>query len=101
MLLFWFHSEVKFLTRFDVFFDLVNLVDFNPISIDLCVVKCFICIYFVYMPCLSVGECLYKRFIIRLKNLNEFLFNVFIYVKEGGSLMHVYVLEHSLSYRTD
>ena len=32
---------------FDVFLDLVIFVYFNPISIDLYVVKCFICIYFV------------------------------------------------------
>ena len=43
----WFHSEVKFLTRFDVFLDLVILVYFNAISIDLYVVKCFNCIYFL------------------------------------------------------
>ena len=38
---FWFHSEVKFLTRFgrDVFLDLVILVYFNAISIDFCVIK--------------------------------------------------------------
>ena len=33
---FWFHSEVKFLTRFDVFLDLVIFAYFNAISIDLC-----------------------------------------------------------------
>ena len=32
---------------FDVFLDLVIFVYFNPISIDLYVAKCFICIYFV------------------------------------------------------
>ena len=31
---FWFHSEVKFLTLFDVFLDLVILVYCNAISID-------------------------------------------------------------------
>ena len=36
---FWFHWEVKFLTRFDVFLDLVILVYFNAISIDFCVIK--------------------------------------------------------------
>ena len=44
---FWFHSEVKFLTRFYVFLDLVNLVDFNAISVDLYAVRCFICIFCV------------------------------------------------------
>ena len=44
---FWFHSEVKYLTRFDVFLDFVISVYFNIISIDLYVVKCFICICFV------------------------------------------------------
>ena len=44
---FWFHSEVKFLTRFYVFLDLVILAYFNVISIDFYAVKCVICIYFV------------------------------------------------------
>ena len=44
---FWFHSEVKFLTRFDVFLDLVIFVYFNAISIDFYSVKSFICINFV------------------------------------------------------
>ena len=35
----WFHWEVKFLTRLDVFFDLVILVYFNAISIDFCAIK--------------------------------------------------------------
>ena len=42
VLLFWFHSEVKFLTRFDVFLHLVILVYFNVISIDFYAVKSFI-----------------------------------------------------------
>ena len=41
---FWFYSEVKFFTRFDVFLDLVILVYFYAISIDFCAVKSFICI---------------------------------------------------------
>ena len=44
---FLFHSEVKFLTRFDVFLDLVILVYFNAISIDFYAVKSLICINFV------------------------------------------------------
>ena len=44
---FWFNSEVKFLTRFYVFFDLVIFANFNAISIDFYSVKCIICIYFV------------------------------------------------------
>ena len=44
---FWFHSEVKFLTRFDVVLDLVIFAYFYAISIDLYPVNCFICIYFV------------------------------------------------------
>ena len=42
---FWFHSEVKFLTRF--FLDLVKFALFNAISIDFYAVKSFICINFV------------------------------------------------------
>ena len=44
---FWFHFEVKFLTRFDVFLDLVKFALFNAISIDFYAVKSFICINFV------------------------------------------------------
>ena len=44
---FWFHSEVKFLTRFYVFLDLVKFALFNAISIDFYAVKRFICINFV------------------------------------------------------
>ena len=44
---FWFHSEVKFLTRFDVFLDLAIFAYFNDIFIDFYAVKSIICIYFV------------------------------------------------------
>ena len=44
---FWFHLEVKYLMRFDVFLDIVILVYFNAISIDFHAVKSFICINFV------------------------------------------------------
>ena len=44
---FWNHSEVKFLTRFDVFLDLVILPYFNAISTGFYAVKCLITIYFV------------------------------------------------------
>ena len=43
----WFHSEVKFLTRFDVFWGFAIFVYFNATLIDLYGVKSFICIYFV------------------------------------------------------
>ena len=38
---FWFHSEVKFLKRFDIVFDFIVLSYFNAISKDCCAVKCF------------------------------------------------------------
>ena len=44
---FWFHTEVKFLTRFDVVLDEVALVYFNAISMNFYAVKSFICIDFV------------------------------------------------------
>ena len=44
---FWFPSEVKFLTRFDVFLDLVIFSYFNAIFKDFYAVKSFICIHFV------------------------------------------------------
>ena len=37
---------------FDVFLDLIIFVYFNAISIDFYVVKSFICINYVYFPCL-------------------------------------------------
>ena len=44
---FWFHSEVKILTRFDVFLNFVILPYFNAISMDFYAVKCLIYVYFV------------------------------------------------------
>ena len=44
---FWFHFEVKFLTRFVVFLDFVILPYFYAISIDFYAVKYLIYIYFV------------------------------------------------------
>ena len=43
---FWFHSEVKFLTRFDVVLDLVNVRYFNAISVYFYVLKGLIYIFF-------------------------------------------------------
>ena len=51
---FWFHSEVKFLARFNVFLDLVIFAYVNAISIDWYVANCFICIYLC-------NFCVYKR----------------------------------------
>ena len=68
---FWFHSEVKFLTRFDVFFDLVILAYFNVISIQFYAVKFVICIYFV-----SKWDKAY------IKDLNawRFLMNFYVFI---------------------
>ena len=44
---FWLHSEVKFLTRFDVFLNLVIFAYFNATLINFYALKSFICIYFV------------------------------------------------------
>ena len=49
---FWFHSEVKFLTRFWRLFGHSIFAYFNAISIDFYAVNCFICIYFVQFLCL-------------------------------------------------
>ena len=50
---FWFHSEVKLLTRFRHLFGLrVILPYFNAISADFYAVKCLIYIYFVSFLCL-------------------------------------------------
>ena len=60
---FWFHSEVKFLTRFDVFLDYVIFAYFNASSIYFYAVNCFILhLFCVISICLYVGEGLYKRF---------------------------------------
>ena len=45
---FWFHSIVKFLTRFRHLFGLIVILPyFNAISVDFYAVKCLIYIYFV------------------------------------------------------
>ena len=44
---FLFHSEVKFLTRFFFFLDLVIFAYLNAIFIDFYAAKSFICFYFV------------------------------------------------------
>ena len=45
---FWFHSKVKFLTRFRHLFGVVVILPyFNAISVDFYAVKCLIYIYFV------------------------------------------------------
>ena len=44
---FWFHSDVKFLTRFLRLFGLRHFALFNAISMDFYAVKCLIYIYFV------------------------------------------------------
>ena len=44
---FWFHSEVKFLTCFDIFLDLVIFAYFKAMFIDFYAVKSLTCIYFV------------------------------------------------------
>ena len=45
---FWFHSNVKFLTRFRHLFGLVVILPyFNAISVDFYAIKCSIYIYFV------------------------------------------------------
>ena len=45
---FWFHSKVKFLTRFRHLFGLIVILPyFNAISVDFYAVKCLIYIYFV------------------------------------------------------
>ena len=38
---FWFHSEVKFLTRFDIFLDFIILSYLNAISMDFLCGKVF------------------------------------------------------------
>ena len=47
VLLFLFHSKVKFLMRFGVFLDLIILVYFNDISIFLCGKELYLHIFFV------------------------------------------------------
>ena len=60
---FWFHSKVKFLTRFDDFFDFGDfiLVYFIAISIDFYAGKSFICINFVLFPFVYKWENAYNK----------------------------------------
>ena len=45
---FWFHSKVKFLTRFQHLFGLIVILPYvNAISVDFYALKCLIYIYFV------------------------------------------------------
>ena len=109
VLLFWYHSEVKFLTSFWRLFWLYSYHSysasvllyftffvvwpyFNTISFDFYAVKYLIYIYFVDITCLLVAKCLSKRFEC-FKNFNLFFMYLFRWW-EGGSLMHAYVLEH-------
>ena len=98
---FWFHSQVKFLTRFRHLFGLIVILPyFNAISVDFYAVKCLIYIYFVYFHI-----CNWKNVYIKDSNALRILMNfLWIYLDEkgGGELMHVYVWEHiaSLYYRT-
>ena len=91
---------------YDIFLDLVILVDFNAISIDLYAIRCFICISFVYFPCISgrmhINNLLYARRI-----LMNFLMNLFWWRKGwmggGGGVTNACICmgTHSLSYRTN
>ena len=87
---FWFHSEVKFLTRFWHLFGLSHFGIFK-------------CNFYTFLCKVSKWDKAY------IKDLNAWRFLMIflcIYLGEGngggGALMHVYVLEHiiSLSYRT-
>ena len=84
---------------FDVFSDLVKFTLFNAISIDFYAVKSFICINLCNFH-------VYKWENANSKDLNawKILMNFYLFIevkKVGGSLVHVYVLEHivSLNYR--
>ena len=86
---------------FDVNLDLVKFALFNAISIDFYAVKSFICIFFVILCNFHV----YKWENAYSKDLNawKILMNIYLFieVKKGGALVHVYVLEHivSLNYK--
>ena len=73
---FLFHSEVKFLRRFDAFLDLVIFVYFNATLIDFYAVKSFICISFVLFPCFYEGKCWYQRFL----NTWRILINFYVFI---------------------
>ena len=55
---FWFHSEVKFSTRFDVFLDLVILPYLSAISLDFVAVKFFIQQLFYVISMFESGKTL-------------------------------------------
>ena len=68
---FWFHSEVKFLTRFDVFLDLVIFAYFNAFFFFrfLCSKELYLHLFCI-ISMFYMGKCLYQRFEY-LKNFNE------------------------------
>ena len=92
---FWFHSEVKFLTRFWRLFGLSHFALFQ------CNFYRFLCckVFNLHISCVISmfvsGRCLCKRFKC-LKNFNEFSMYLFRWRKgEGVALMNVYVWDHS------
>ena len=92
---FWFHSEVKFLTRFWRLFGLSHFALFQCNFYRFLCGKVFnlhlFCVIFMFVS----GRCLYKR-LKWLKNFNEFCMYLFRWRKgEGVALLHVYVWEHS------
>ena len=58
---FGFILKSKFLTRFDVFFEVFIVAYFNAISIDFYAVKCFICIMCNFHVYKWEKEGLYER----------------------------------------
>ena len=56
---FWFHSEVKFLTRFrHLFGHIIIMPYFNAISVDFYAVMCLIYIYFCVISMFVIGRML-------------------------------------------
>ena len=74
---FWFHSEVKFFTRFDVFLDLVIFAYFNATLIDFYALKSFICIFLCNFHIFTRDNADIKD-LKCLKNSNEFLMYLFM-----------------------
>ena len=64
---FWFRFKIKYLTRVDVFLDLVIFAYFNAIFIDVYAVKSFIYIYFVLISMLLR----WRMHILKIQMLEE------------------------------
>ena len=87
---------------YDVFLDLVILVYFNAIFVDLYAIRCFICIFFVFSMFIS-GRMHIKDLLYTPRILMNFFYCIYFGEGRVGGVNNACVCmrTHSLSYRTD